>query len=196
MKRVSTSPVTVAITRRVRHGDDTLMQAWVGAGIRLAERHPGFLGAGSVQSDTDSDSWHMLYRFDSPETLQNWESSRERRLWLASGEELVEITRREHRTGIEGWFDEPQERSVTEPGPSAPPVWKQGVVIWCAFFPTSVLLTYALARPTEGWWPVFRVLLTTLIAVPWMTYFLLPRVTAWFQPWLTGRRRRIPRPGA
>ncbi len=61
-------------------------------------------------------------------------------------------------------------------------------VIWMAFFPTSVALSYLLAPLTPGWPIVLRVLLTTLIATPWMTYLLLPRMTKLFHPWLTRTR--------
>ena len=54
----------------------------------------------------------LLYRFDSRASLLLWEESRERTRWLRAGADLVEHTRVEHRTGIEGWFDEPVTRSV------------------------------------------------------------------------------------
>ncbi|YAL82998.1 antibiotic biosynthesis monooxygenase [Dermacoccaceae bacterium W4C1] len=185
MQENDTTPVTVAITRRTRFGDEALMQAWVRAGTSLAERFPGFLGTGWVRSGDHGTDWHMLYRFDSPTSLEHWESSAERKRWLASGSGLVEDTRREHRTGIEGWFDEPTSGEISQVAPTAPPRWKQALTIWVAFFPTSVILTYLLMPITDGWWPPLRVLLTTVIAVPWMTYFLLPTVTSLLQPWLT-----------
>ena len=150
-------PLTVSITRRVAVEDELLMQAWVHAGTSMAERFEGFLGAGWVRSG--SEDWHMLYRFDSREHLDAWERSPERIRWLRSAADLVEHRRTEYRTGIEGWFDEPASSSVHEPGagepagPAAPPRWKQASVIWIAFFPTSLALTYLLL-PVAGHWPV------------------------------------------
>ena len=146
-------PVTVAITRRVRPEDERLMQAWVDAGTGMAARFPGFLGAGWVRPSTGSREWHMLYRFDSRHSLLLWEESRERTQWLRIAADLVQHTRVEHRTGIEGWFDEPQTRSVEEAAPAAPPRWKQAVTIWAAFFPMNVLFT-ALLAPLVGHWPM------------------------------------------
>jgi antibiotic biosynthesis monooxygenase (ABM) superfamily enzyme len=183
-------PVTVAITRRVRPQDELLMQAWVHAGTSMAERFPGFLGTGWVRPAADSTDWHMLYRFDSPESLRRWEESTERTRWLRSAQDLVEHTRVEHRTGIEGWFDEPRERSVSDLTVPTPPRWKQAVVIWVAFFPTNLLFTWLLT-PLLGHWPLgLRVLVSTLLLTPVMTYLVLPRVTRLLQPWLTGRRAR------
>lgn len=178
-------PLTVSITRRVAPEDELLMQAWVHAGTSMAERFEGFLGAGWVRSGAED--WHMLYRFDSRAHLDAWERSPERMRWLRSAADLVEHRRTEYRTGIEGWFDEPATSSVHEAGPgapSAPPRWKQASVIWIAFFPTSLVLTYLLS-PFSGDWPAaVRVLVTTLVATPWMTYVLLPFVTRLFGRWL------------
>jgi antibiotic biosynthesis monooxygenase (ABM) superfamily enzyme len=183
-------PLTVSITRRVRPADELLMQAWVHAGTSMAERFDGFLGAGWVRSGDED--WHMLYRFDSRAHLDAWERSSERMRWLRSAADLVEHRRTEYRTGIEGWFDEPETRTVqdaaqsTRPSASAPPRWKQATVIWMAFFPTSLALAYLLA-PVGGDWPVaLRVLVSTLLATPWMTYLFLPFVTRLFARWLRG----------
>ncbi|GGM80174.1 antibiotic biosynthesis monooxygenase [Terrabacter tumescens] len=180
-------PLTVSITRRVAPEDELLMQAWVHAGTSMAERFEGFLGAGWVRSGAED--WHMLYRFDSRAHLDAWERSPERMRWLRSAADLVEHRRTEYRTGIEGWFDEPATSSVHEAGPgasAAPPRWKQASVIWIAFFPTSLALTYLLS-PFSGDWPAaVRVLVTTLVATPWMTYVLLPFVTRLFGRWLKG----------
>ncbi|PRY63331.1 hypothetical protein BCF74_102164 [Knoellia remsis] len=185
----SGGPVTVAITRKVRPEDELLMRAWAEAGASMASHFPGFLGSGWVRPSTASSEWHMLYRFDSRSSLDAWQESTERNRWLAAATNLVEDTRVEHRTGIEGWFDEPEERSVDELGaltaPPAPPRWKQASIIWLAFFPTSLALTYLMA-PFTGDWPAWaRVLLSTLVATPLMTYLILPRVTKLFHPWLT-----------
>lgn len=110
----------------------------------------------------------------------------ERDWWLSSARGIVEDTCVEHRTGIEGWFDEPRDRQVTDldAPPPAPPRWKQMVVIFCGFFPTSLALFYLLGPLTHDWWPPLRVLLTCCLAIPWMTYVFLPFLTRLFQPWL------------
>ena len=180
-------PVTVAITRRARPEDERLMQAWVDAGTGMAARFPGFLGAGWVRPSPGSPEWHMLYRFDSRQSLLLWEESRERTQWLRVAADLVESTRVEHRTGIEGWFDEPRTRSVEDVArpPGAPPRWKQAVTIWLAFFPMNLLFT-ALLAPVVGDWPMpLRLLASTVLLTPVMVYLVLPRVTRWLQPWLT-----------
>ena len=191
MTQNPTTAVTVAITRRVRPEDEALMQAWVFAGTSLAERFPGFLGAGWVRPSAGSIEWHMLYRFDSPGSLLAWEESRERTRWLRTADTLVEHTRVEHRTGIEGWFDEPRPRRGHQPpdapavAASPPPRWKQAVTIWLAFFPTNLLATWALSPVISHWALPLRVLGMTLLLTPIMTYLVLPAVTRLLQPWLS-----------
>ena len=108
------SPVTVAVTRHVDPAHEDEMSAWVDSGFRLAATFGGFLGAGWIRPSQESDAWHMLYRFDSPESLAAWEASSQRTWWLGAAQGLVEHSVVEKRTGIEGWFDEPTTRDVKD----------------------------------------------------------------------------------
>lgn len=182
-------PVTVSITRRVdpQHADQ--MIAWVRAGSALAERFPGFLGTGWVRPSTDSVEWHMLYRFDSEESLAAWEASDQRSWWLGSAQGIVGESHKELRTGIEGWFDPPHERDVMDlrPMPQAPPRWKQAVMIWVAFFPLSLAISALLGLVAPGLTLVLRVLVSTVVMTPIMTYVVLPQLTRRLEWWLHGR---------
>ncbi len=181
------APVTVAVTRRAVAGRVAEMDAWVSAGQRLAAGFDGFLGAGHVRPHPGSEQWHMLYRFADTASVERWERSPERRWWLDSSLGLVEETRVERRTGIEGWFDEPREVEVRTPPAPAPPRWKQACVIWLGFFPTS-LAAQAAVGPFLGGVPlVARVLVLTLLLTPLMTYLVLPFVTRRLAWWLEGR---------
>ena len=183
-------PVTVSITRHVAPELGDQMVAWVRAGSSLAERFSGFLGTGWVRPGVASDEWHMLYRFDSDASLAVWEASPQRAWWLGSAQGLVGESRRELRTGIEGWFDPPQRHDVEDlrPAPSAPPRWKQAVMIWTAFFPLSLLTGLLLSHATPGLALVPRVLVTTVLMTPVMTYLVLPQLTRRLDWWLQGRR--------
>ncbi|MEV6595533.1 antibiotic biosynthesis monooxygenase [Actinoplanes sp. NPDC051346] len=181
--------VTVAITRKADPSRNAEMLAWVRAGVTLAEHFPGFLGVGWVRPVLGSTDWHMLYRFADAEALHAWEESPQRRWWLSSAQGMVEHTRVEKRTGIEGWFDPPRELSVddlTEP-PAAPPRWKQAVTIWLGFFPLSLLSAVTLQPALAGQHLVVRTLAMTLTLTPLMTYLVLPQVTRSLQWWLQGR---------
>ncbi|MFG2057357.1 antibiotic biosynthesis monooxygenase [Micromonospora sp. NPDC048930] len=188
-------PVTVAVARRADPARTDEMVAWMRAGTALAESFPGFLGAGFVQSAPGSPEWHVMYRFADAETLRGWEESPQRHWWLTSAQGIVEHTRVERRTGIEGWFDPPVDHVVEmfptgdpEPAvPAAPPRWKQAVTIWLAFFPLSLTATLLTARFSADVPLAVRTLLMTLCLTPLMTYLVLPRITRALHWWLHGQ---------
>ena len=133
-----TAPVTVSVTRHVDPSRSSEMLAWVQAGTSLAEKFDGFLGSGWVRPSADSPDWHMLYRFTDADSLAAWEASPQREWWLEAAQGGVEEKRRERRTGIEGWFDEPASVESLSAAPSPPPRWKQMVVIFMVFLPLSL----------------------------------------------------------
>jgi antibiotic biosynthesis monooxygenase (ABM) superfamily enzyme len=131
----------------------------------------------------------MLYRFADASVLRTWEESPQRQWWLSSAQGMVEHTRVERRTGIEGWFDPPREHEVDDLiGPPAPPPrWKQAVTIWLGFFPLSLLAAVTVGHLVAGQNVVVRTLVTTVCLTPLMTYLVLPQVTKALQWWLQGR---------
>ena len=175
------APVTVAVTRHVDPSQARDMLVWVQSGARLAQRFEGFLGSGWVRPSSDSAEWHMLYRFADADALARWEASTERASWLDEARDHVEATRVERRTGIEGWFDEPQ--AEDEPTPPAPPRWKQMVVIFLVFFPLSLSANWTSGQLIGDWPLPLRVLVSVIAMTPLMTYVFLPWITrrmAWF----------------
>jgi len=195
-----THPITVAIERRIDPERTREATAWMQAGTDLATTFPGFLGSGWVRAGEESDLWYMLYRFHDIATLESWEQSAQRGWWLESGKAFAREERVERRTGIEGWFDAPFATGVESrrgadatptgpvalPIPTAPPRWKQAVTIWLGFFPTNLLASWLLGfAPGFAQWPLWaRVLLSTVLLTPVMTYAVLPWVTRLLRPWL------------
>ena len=198
MGGMGTEPITVSIRREVDPDRIAEATVWVQTGVNLANRYPGFLGSGWVRAGEHSDVWHMLYRFANEDTLEAWERSPERAWWLEMGRGFVRAERARRRTGIEGWFDDPATGSVpavTDVAgagsetllPPAPPRWKQAVSIWLGFFPVNLafaLLVAAFVPAWEGVPLVLRVLVTTLVLTPIMTYWVLPGVTRMLRGWL------------
>ncbi|WP_144764677.1 antibiotic biosynthesis monooxygenase [Curtobacterium sp. 9128] len=176
-------PVTVSITRLVEPDRIPEVTRWVQSGVNLANRYPGFLGSGWVRSRAQSREWHMLYRFADHDSLATWENSDDRLRWLELGRDLVVESRVERRTGIEGWFDAPADAPVS----SAPPRWKQAVSIWLGFFPVNLVFTLLVGLLVPSFAElaaVPRVLVTTLVLTPIMTFWVLPFVTTMLRPWL------------
>lgn len=193
---MSSESITVSIRREVDPDRISEATAWVQRGINKANQYPGFLGSGWVRAGADSHVWHMLYRFADETTLVAWEDSEERASWLETGQGLVLSERSRRRSGIEGWFDDPATGTITIPTGEdtdsvsvgkAPPRWKQAVTIWLGFFPVNLAFTYAMS-PVPGWdsLPIWlRVLATTVVLTPIMTYWVLPWVTRSLRNWLS-----------
>ena len=189
-ERMPSAPVTVAITRHLEPGHEPEMMSWLNAGIALAERFPGFLGAGWVRTEADSSEWHMLYRFADAASLQAWEQSTQRAWWRAAGQGLGVVEARvEKRSGIEGWFDVPASTVLEsgEPLPTPPPRWKQAVTIFMVFAPLSILANLVAVQLLAGIWLPLRVLLMTTVLTPIMVYAGLPWITRVMQWWLQGK---------
>ncbi|MGM7678524.1 antibiotic biosynthesis monooxygenase [Microbacterium sp. A94] len=190
---MSSAPITVSIRREVDPAHISEATTWVQTGVNLAHKYPGFLGSGWVRAGDDSQVWHMLYRFASTETLEAWEQSPERTWWLSMGQDFIRSERSRRRTGIEGWFDEPPTGAINLPDTAtvesvspAPARWKQAVTIWLGFFPVNLLFSLAMT-PVPGWGELplwLRVLVTTLVLTPIMTYWVLPWVTRALRSWL------------
>ena len=182
--------ITVSIMREVDPARISEATAWVQAGTNLATKYPGFLGSGWVRTGENSNSWHMLYRFSGEDTLMAWENSPERDWWLSIGKPFMQQSRVEKRTGIEGWFDEPTDVAVEMSGKPAgpPPRWKQATSIWLGYFPLNLAFTLLATWLIPFWDDIGilpRVLVTTLILAPTMTYWVLPLITRMLRNWLT-----------
>ncbi|MGO4586032.1 antibiotic biosynthesis monooxygenase [Arthrobacter sp. 2RAF6] len=182
-------PITVSVARTITPGYTRQANAWAHAGQELAREWPGYLGSGWVRTAADSDEWHMLYRFADAETLQAWEESGERRWWIESATELMEVTRVERRSGIEGWFSQPGDVNLVVPETVVPPRWKQAVSIFLPFFPLSLLANFLLHPLVLGWPLVLQVLLNICILTPLMVYIFLPVTTRLLKPWLEAKRK-------
>lgn len=181
-------PITVSIRREVPLDRTEYADAWARAGQELVRAFPGYLGSGWMRTRPDASAWHMVYRFADADSLAAWERSEQRRLWLDMAAPYIQSEHREHRTGIEGWFDEPSSVVVHQQVTPPPPRWKQAISIFLPFLPLSLVMNYLLAWlvPT---WPVWaRVLVSISVMTPLMTYFLLPLSTRLLAPWLHGRR--------
>ncbi|WP_165064323.1 antibiotic biosynthesis monooxygenase [Marisediminicola senii] len=190
---MTSDPITISITRTVSPDRVKEVSAWARAGQDLLSASPGYLGSGWVRPDPLSPEWHMLFRFADAASLETWEKSPERAWWIASAMGLVEDSRTEKRTGIEGWFDEPRSVEVIPTAASAPPRWKQMISIFIVFYPLSLGANWLLS-PLIGDWPLpLRVLLTVVLVTPVMTYLAMPFVTRALRPWLMRRPTRATR---
>ena len=183
-------PVTTTVTRRVRPGHEAAYEQFLVGIVAEASRFPGHLGAEVFRPAPAGrgGEYRTVYRFDSAAHLRAWLDSPEHAAWLERAEpHVVGPLRRQVLVGLEGWFTLP-----AEPGVPPPPRYKMAIVTWATIFPLITLLVVALA-PLIGSLPlVARLAVTTGVAVPLMTWVVMPRATRLLRRWLypdPGRRR-------
>ena len=171
------TPITLCITRKIAPNSHDAFQAWMRKGVLLAAGFPGFLGAGVLAPSADDCRFQILLRFSDAASMTRWERSLSRRMWLERGETLIQESQSHRMSGIELIFG-PSNEAV------APPRWKRAISIWTLVYPLALSTNVAiqLLLPPV---PVFaRVMMTTLVQVPFMIYLGAPLANRVFGRWL------------
>ncbi len=134
--------ITEVFVTQVRQEQETAFKAWSAKIHAVEATFPGFIGV-YVQSPVAKKSkhWITLLKFDTPEHLDNWLQSDERKETLKEAKELI-TSLEDHRllSAYAGWFTS---LAKTE-GP--PPVWKQTMLVLLVLFPI-VMLEYLYLMP-------------------------------------------------
>lgn len=81
--------------------------------------------------------------------------------------------------------------TTTAPMPS---VHVRAFITWLAIFPLVSIGMLALGPLMDGWHPVLRALLLTLLVVPAAVYFVVPKLFAGYGALMKRRAQRAARP--
>ncbi|MCP9001815.1 hypothetical protein NFC73_19085 [Pseudarthrobacter sp. RMG13] len=86
----------------------------------------------------------------------------------------------------------PTQAPVTSHGPvpQALSIHVRAVITWLAIFPLVAVGMMVVAPLTEGWHPVLRALVLTLVVVPVAVYIVVPRLFAGYGALLRRRNSR------
>jgi uncharacterized protein len=174
-------PVTTTVTRRVRPGHEVFYEQFLEGIIAAATEFPGHLGVEVLrpQSATAGD-YRIVYRFDTADHLRGWLDSDEHAAWLGRAEpHVIGPMRTSFVTGLETWFTLPD-----QPGALPPPPYKMALLTWIAIFPLITAIVAITGRLLDGLPQAVRLGVTTAIAVPLMTWVVMPRVTRLLRRWL------------
>ena len=173
--------VTVTIARRVKPECKAEFEAFLTGVTHACGQFSGYLGSNVFRPvNADDPEYRIIFKFDRLSNLRLWEASAERQYWFAIAEPLtISPPQIQVLTGLETWFTLPGKPTITPP-----PRYKMALVSWLAVFPLitgiSVIFQHFL-----GILPlVLRVAFVTAIAVPTMTYLLMPQMTRLFAWWL------------
>lgn len=169
--------VTVVVTRRVVPGREADYKRWAGEIGRVSEQFPGHLGA-TLQGPTAANEYHIIFRFDTVEHLQQWENSKERAEWTAKLDGIVKGEAHIDRyTGLEFLFS-----SAVAPVQK----YKMALVLTCVVFVMITILRPIVATVLPGLPATVQLFVTIVIQVATMTYIVMPYVTRLLKRWLHG----------
>jgi uncharacterized protein len=149
--------------------------------INTCGQFPGYLGSSIFRpANADDPEYRVVFKFDRLSNLRHWETSEERQKFFILAEELTERAPEiQVLTGLETWFTLPGKASIV------PPLrYKMALVTWIAVFPLITVISMVLQKPLSLLPTILRVMVVTGIAVPMMTYILMPKMTQLFAKWL------------
>lgn len=172
--------VTVHVVRRVAPENRAAFEEEL-AGVTTTSRGvPGHLGVEIYRPTGESHAYNIVFRFDRQENLDQWNALVERDNVLDCLNHLTEgPAQLTVMTGLEHWFTLPE-----SPSRPHPPAWKMAIATWLGLFPLVVLLVWALSPVNQFLpWPL-PTAVTTAVAVVFMTWLVMPRVTRALKGWL------------
>ena len=168
--------ITVAVTFRVMPGQNAAFERWAHEITMASRQYPGHLGASWLRS---GGTYHVVYRFATPALFNAWHESADRARFLERLHPIARLVTDENLTGMESWFELPEET-----GMPAPPRWKMVIATWIGVFPLLALLQWLAAPELTSLPLVIRVMLITLVVVTVMTYVVMPRLARLLKRWL------------
>ena len=180
-------PVTVIVKHRVIPGKEADYENWAGGITDAARQFDGYLGVNFIRpSDSRSQEYVLIFRFNSYENMQNWEDSPERAIWKAKRRHITIDEPEIHRfKGWDYWFTLPPVAKV------APPRYKMMFVTLISIYPLALFFPMLL-EPFIGHLPLAVVVfITAALIVPMMLYIVMPAMVKLFTWWLyPGKRKK------
>lgn len=181
-----TDPVTVVVTRRVRRGHEAAYEQALHALQADAVGWPGYLGTTTQRPAPGAPpEYTSVFRFASVAALRAFEASPRRAAFLAEVAPHAEADPAwRELTGLEFWFGPPAGAVVPQPVR-----WRMALVMVVVVYGLVLSIGSLVALALQGWPSWLRLLVTIVIEVALMTWWLMPRLTRWLAPWIFPRPR-------
>jgi len=175
-------PITALIVRTVRQDRLQDFEDWIGGMNQIARKFKGFLGVNIIRPVNSAHlEYVIIVRFDDYENLRSFMTSTEREDYLRKSEPMTvgELSVQE-MSGMESFFTLPETQKVS----IAPPKYKMAILTILVLYPTLLGLSTLIAFIFHGFPRPLLILITLIVLVPIMTYFIMPWVTRLFRFWL------------
>ncbi len=207
MRGAPRDPVTAIFARRVRAGSESRYEEWLAGIAQAAARVPGSLGTtilrpgdaprrgkrdgpGDGQSDGEGDAradganaaggeYVAITQFDGAPALDAWLGSAERALWM-SRLDAIDVCREDVTTlaGMERWF------TLARNDRALPPRYKTAALVLLGLYPLVLALDVLLGPLLSGLPRPVALLVSLVVSVSIMVWWVLPWLTRVFARWL------------
>jgi uncharacterized protein len=186
-RRPAETAVSAVISTRVQPGREQAFREWQRRIAAVEASFPGFQGV-KLEPPVPGvqDDWVTVLRFDSDAHLQAWLTSPRRQQLLDEARDFsLESHVRTVRSGFDAWFT-----FDDKPAASAPPAWKQNMIVLLVLYPVVFLFGAWVQTPllvnrgVPFWLALF---IGNAVSVVLLGSLLIPWVSRAFKWWLAPR---------
>jgi len=179
---MSLEPVTAVFVRDIKPERIGDFEEWVKGINQVVKGFEGYQGMDVIRpGDHSHPEYVIVLRFDEYEHLRAWMGSVEREMWVKKSEEMtIGETYIQQAHGFEPWFTLPDHSATTAP----PAKYKMALLTILAIYPPLLAVSAILAALLQGWSGSALILLSVILLVPAMTYYIMPWMTRLFRFWL------------
>ena len=174
----------------VPKGRDFAFKRWHNKLVEASKQYDGFLRCDLCPPLRCKDpvvKWYYIFHFDSPEHLNQWMESSDRKEILESGQEIFSAYRfKSFTTGLEGWFSALSGNS--EYKGLAPPRWKQILTVVLGLYPVVMMqaIAFSLFGIMQSWSLGSSMIVNNLITSTILSLYVMPfvskRLSFWLKP--------------
>ena len=176
-------PVTVIFAREVKPNRFDEYEQWVKGLNEAVRQFDGYQGMNLIRpGDHEHPEYVALLRFDDYPCLRTWMTSPERVDWVEKSKPLtIGKTFFQEAHGFEPWFTLPEHHHAL----GAPEKHKMAILTIVAIYPLLLIVSTVLGLLFgQIMQQSLVLLLTVIIQVPLMTYYIMPWITRKYRGWL------------